>query len=463
MSEGEVDGPLGEASFKAEAVQDDSRIDYSRIFDGGVLYWTADNYSTLGPSRPNSLSSNDSMWLRREADISVIVDDIAGAPHPAAESPTSLAYVAADVSTSPAPSERAASPLPGKEQQAERSTGGDPPEAARRMPRVRAVRLQGSRPSPVLVRANMNHTPPRSVYRGLSPDLRYARGLSPDTFLRHLPSYQAATLTRQGSVGVANDTPNDVRWKRPSSPVLRYNPSPAHVSPPVPPLASAPRARPANVRSGSSSPRHWAPALDGRECERAPGIDAEGTFRGVGPEYGPGAGASALGEKLAAVAGNGGFGRNPSVKKGLPPLAPITHSPDQDHPDVLIPIHHWMAVPPFSRSPETVHGQSESVPDSLESSVNQPGVGEVTQLQPVVLFSPLSPLSPPGSQHVPPEWALFHDLLHKEVERFCTDNREEMARKRPFQLAAITKVSKALQAGVPGVPTFSRFDIESFM
>lgn len=436
MSETEVEGPRVAPPF-VDAAQDDSRVDYSRIFDGGVLYWTADNYSTLGASRPNSLSSNDSMWIRREADISVIVDDIAGAASPS--------YVAADVSkpadvsTSPAPSERAASPLPDV----------DPPETVRaRMPRVRAVRLQGSRPSPVLVRTNLAHTPPRSVYRGLSPDLRYHRGLSPDTFVRHLPSYQVAPLARQGSVGAGKESgTGDIRWKRPSSPVLRFNPSPNHAPPAVPPLASAPRARPANVRSGSSSPRHWAPALE--KGEKAPGIDAEGSFRGgVGAEFAPGGGGYILREKLAAVAGSGGFGRNvnPMIKKGLPPLAPVTHSPDQDHPDLLIPIHHWVTIPPFNQQLELVRDQPDIVQDVV--SVDPAGFGEETPLHPVVPFSPVTPLSPPGTQQAPNEWALFHDLLHKEVERFCGENREEMAKKRPFQLAAITKVSKALQVSV---------------
>ncbi|XP_071715449.1 uncharacterized protein [Rutidosis leptorrhynchoides] len=64
---------VGEDNFSV------SGMDYSQYFGGGVMYWdSSDHPVTSGPtfSRPPSLSSDDSSWAWREADMNRTVDDM---------------------------------------------------------------------------------------------------------------------------------------------------------------------------------------------------------------------------------------------------------------------------------------------------------------------------------------------------------------------------------------------------
>ncbi|KHN24642.1 Poly(A) RNA polymerase cid14 [Glycine soja] len=53
-----------------------SGIDYNQYFGGGVMYWNPSDYPGKGFSRPPSLSSDDSLWALRDADMNRTVDDM---------------------------------------------------------------------------------------------------------------------------------------------------------------------------------------------------------------------------------------------------------------------------------------------------------------------------------------------------------------------------------------------------
>lgn len=53
-----------------------SGIDYNQYFGGGVMYWNPSDHPGAGFSRPPSLSSDDSSWAWREADMVRAVDDM---------------------------------------------------------------------------------------------------------------------------------------------------------------------------------------------------------------------------------------------------------------------------------------------------------------------------------------------------------------------------------------------------
>nr|XP_043629126.1 uncharacterized protein LOC122600473 [Erigeron canadensis]XP_043629127.1 uncharacterized protein LOC122600473 [Erigeron canadensis] len=55
-----------------------SGMDYSQYFGGGVMYWDSSDHPVAGAtfSRPPSLSSDDSSWALREADMNQTVDDM---------------------------------------------------------------------------------------------------------------------------------------------------------------------------------------------------------------------------------------------------------------------------------------------------------------------------------------------------------------------------------------------------
>ncbi|XP_017442073.1 uncharacterized protein LOC108347382 isoform X2 [Vigna angularis] len=64
---------LSEEEYEVHAV---SGIDYNQYFGGGIMYWNPSDYPGKGFSRPPSLSSDDSLWALREADMNRTVDDM---------------------------------------------------------------------------------------------------------------------------------------------------------------------------------------------------------------------------------------------------------------------------------------------------------------------------------------------------------------------------------------------------
>ncbi|XP_030966508.1 uncharacterized protein LOC115987155 isoform X3 [Quercus lobata] len=64
---------ISEEEVEVHAV---SGIDYNQYFGGGVMYWNPSDLPGTGFSRPPSLSSDDSSWAWRDADMIRAVDDM---------------------------------------------------------------------------------------------------------------------------------------------------------------------------------------------------------------------------------------------------------------------------------------------------------------------------------------------------------------------------------------------------
>ncbi|GAA0165394.1 mRNA polyadenylation factor [Lithospermum erythrorhizon] len=64
---------MSEDELEVQAV---AGMDYNQYFGGGVMYWTPSDYPGPNFSRAPSLSSDDSSWAWREADMSRDVDDM---------------------------------------------------------------------------------------------------------------------------------------------------------------------------------------------------------------------------------------------------------------------------------------------------------------------------------------------------------------------------------------------------
>ncbi|XP_021756293.1 uncharacterized protein LOC110721453 [Chenopodium quinoa] len=64
---------VSEEEYEVHAV---SGKDYNQFFGGGVMYWNPSDYRGASFSRPPSLSSDDSSWAWREADMNRTVDDM---------------------------------------------------------------------------------------------------------------------------------------------------------------------------------------------------------------------------------------------------------------------------------------------------------------------------------------------------------------------------------------------------
>ncbi|KAK4379427.1 hypothetical protein RND71_001289 [Anisodus tanguticus] len=64
---------MSEEELEVHAV---SGVDYNQYFGGGVMYWNPSDHLGTNFSRPPSLSSDDSSWAWREADMTRAVDDM---------------------------------------------------------------------------------------------------------------------------------------------------------------------------------------------------------------------------------------------------------------------------------------------------------------------------------------------------------------------------------------------------
>ncbi|XP_055817502.1 uncharacterized protein LOC129886714 isoform X2 [Solanum dulcamara] len=64
---------MSEEELEVHAV---SGVDYNQYFGGGVMYWNPSDHLGTNFSRPPSLSSDDSSWAWREADMNRAVDDM---------------------------------------------------------------------------------------------------------------------------------------------------------------------------------------------------------------------------------------------------------------------------------------------------------------------------------------------------------------------------------------------------
>lgn len=237
--------------------------DYHQVFGGGVMYWNSADYTGMGYSRPGSMSSDDSSWARREADLGAVLDDIVGihalqGPYRGKGSTTSNLS-----NTSPS---QPSTSLPVAFDQIGASQVG---------PRVCLTRSTGSdfavnygsisddcqAPGPNV--GNPVQVVDGIMSDGFMPRLRpivvvrdpgLSRSMVKNDFVR-LREARSPHITSRGVQDFSGS-----RRRRPSPPVIRHAPPP----PPPSPVAGSKRRKGwMSARSGSSSPRHWGSRVGG--------------------------------------------------------------------------------------------------------------------------------------------------------------------------------------------------------
>ncbi|RAL46216.1 hypothetical protein DM860_016649 [Cuscuta australis] len=220
-------------------------VDYNQYFGGGVMYWNPSDFPGTSFSRPPSLSSDDSSWAWREADMNRAVDDMVafsssystnGLTSPSATSFCSpfdplgsgtRGYVVSgsEVNTSKVSQSSIAtsSDLVGEE---------NAPASLSKVSLESETKAGDTLPYPILrpiIIPNMSRERSRSDFRR-----------------SHDRTSPCIPPNRQ----------EQPRMKRPPSPVVLCVPRAPRLPPPSP-VGDSRRHRIPTVRSGSSSPRHW--------------------------------------------------------------------------------------------------------------------------------------------------------------------------------------------------------------
>lgn len=232
---------ISEEELEVHAV---SALDCNQYFGGGVMYWNPSDHPGTSFSRPPSLSSDDSSWAWREADMSRAVDDMVafsssystnGLTSPSAASfcspfdplgPGALGYVipGSDISGKVLHSSSAMNDV-----DVEEIVSGCIPN----MPGDVEAKTGDSLPYPILrpiIIPNMSRERSRSDFK---------------------QSYE------RKSPCVPPNRREQPRIKRPPSPVVLCVLRAPHPPPPSPVGDSRKHKGFPTVRSGSSSPRHW--------------------------------------------------------------------------------------------------------------------------------------------------------------------------------------------------------------
>ncbi|XP_062174306.1 uncharacterized protein LOC133879662 isoform X4 [Alnus glutinosa] len=234
---------ISEEEVEVHAV---SGIDYNQYFGGGVMYWNPSDHPGTGFSRPPSLSSDDSSWAWREADMVRAVDDM-------------VAY-SSSYSTNGLTSPTAASfnstfdPLgPGHQALGYVIPGNEVPgkmlhSASTLADTVAEEEASGSLSTiPSDVEGKTGDSLPYPILRPINvPNM--SRDRSRSEFKRsHEHKSPCFPPTRR----------EQPRIKRPPSPVVLCVPRAPRPPPPSPVSDSRKQRGFPTVRSGSSSPRHW--------------------------------------------------------------------------------------------------------------------------------------------------------------------------------------------------------------
>ena len=234
---------VSEEEYEVHAV---SGIDYNQYFGGGIMYWNPSDYPGKRFSRPPSLSSDDSLWALREADMNRTVDDMVAFSSPYSTngltSPTAAAFCSPfdPVGTGPQTVSYVMSgnEVPGKVLHSSSVTdaAGDE-DTSGSLGSNLAGEVEGktgeSHPYPIL----------RPI---IIPSLSRERSRS--DFKRSVD---------HKSPCVPPTRREQPRTKRPPSPVVLCVPRAPRPPPPSPVSDSRKQRGFPTVRSGSSSPRHW--------------------------------------------------------------------------------------------------------------------------------------------------------------------------------------------------------------
>ncbi|XP_022144393.1 uncharacterized protein LOC111014060 isoform X2 [Momordica charantia] len=239
----ECDGNwISEEELEMHAV---SGIDYNQYFGGGVMYWNPSDHHGTGFSRPPSLSSDDSSWAWREADMNRTVDDMVAFSSSYSNgltSPTATSFCS--------PFDPLSS---GKQALGYVVQGTDIPNNMLHS-------------SPTLKDTATEEEAPRSL-ANLPSDVEGKTGDShPFPMLRPIviPNMSRERSRSEFCHGYDHKSPcipptrrEQSRVKRPPSPVVLCVPR-APIPPPPSPASDSRKHRGfPTVRSGSSSPRHW--------------------------------------------------------------------------------------------------------------------------------------------------------------------------------------------------------------
>jgi hypothetical protein len=284
--------------------------DYNQFFGNGVMYWNSADYAGMGYSRPGSMSSDDSSWARREADLGVVLDDIVGI-HPLPPS----SYRGKGTSSSSKPSSTSPSQAPASLPLAFEQLGNSQVSQ-----RVCMTRSAGSEFVNYASKSDDSQAPGNKTVGttigvvdgimsdGFMPRLRPIvvvrdPGLSRSMVTNETVRLRAARSPHIVSRGGTHDFLGQGRRRRPSPPVIRHAPPP----PPPSPVAGPKRRKGwMSARSGSSSPRHWGltswwnKEVDGLEAHAINRDSVVGNGR-RGPPIRPLSGAVVRGEHLVAI------------------------------------------------------------------------------------------------------------------------------------------------------------------
>ncbi|XP_045828053.1 uncharacterized protein LOC123920018 isoform X3 [Trifolium pratense] len=218
-----------------------SGIDYNQYFGGGVMYWNPSEHSGKGFSRPPSLSSDDSLWALREADMNQTVDDMVA--FSSSYSTNGLASPTTATFCSPFDPVGTGPPTVGYVM-----SGNDVPGKVMH--------------SSSVTDAAVDDDTSGSLGNNLPGEIEGKAGDShPYPILRPII---IPNLSRERSICVDHKSPcvpptrrEQPRIKRPPSPVVLCVPRAPRPPPPSPVSDSRKQRGFPTVRSGSSSPRHW--------------------------------------------------------------------------------------------------------------------------------------------------------------------------------------------------------------
>lgn len=221
-----------------------SGVDYNQYFGGGVMYWNPSDYLGTSFSRPPSLSSDDSSWAWREADMSRAVDDmVAFSSSYSTNGLTSPSATSFCSPFDPLGSGTLSYVIPGSEV----NSGKVPQSSSTATDLVGEENASVSLPNmSVDSETKAGDTLPYPILRPIIiPNMSRERSRS-DFRRSHDRTSPCIPPNRQ----------EQPRIKRPPSPVVLCVPRAPRLPPPSP-VGDSRRHRVPTVRSGSSSPRHW--------------------------------------------------------------------------------------------------------------------------------------------------------------------------------------------------------------
>ncbi|KAK2433071.1 Nucleotidyltransferase family protein [Trifolium repens] len=317
-----------------------SGIDYNQYFGGGVMYWNPSEHSGKGFSRPPSLSSDDSLWALREADMNQTVDDMVA--FSSSYSTNGLASPTTATFCSPF------DPV------------GTGPQTVGYVMSSNDVPGKVMHSSSVTDAAVDDDTSSGSLGNNLPGEIEGKAGDShPYPILRPII---IPNLSRERSVCVDHKSPcvpptrrEQPRIKRPPSPVVLCVPRAPRPPPPSSVSDSRKQRGFPTVRSGSSSPRHW-----GMRGWYHDGSNLEDTC---------------LRMDGAEVVWPSWRGKNLAVQPLIQPLpaallqdrliAMSQIARDQEHPDVTLPLQ-----PPELRSSSATSASLSSMHGTLHDEID---------------------------------------------------------------------------------------------